>query len=144
MIQKLISASILMAVCVCIHAGGLALLIAHWKKKQKRLATLHTSPAGVTLLLVKVAVWLIFLHLLQIMVWAVYFNASGAFAELSTAFYFSSVTYTTTGFGDILLPDDRRLMAGIQSLTGILMCGVSTGFFFAVFSQTLGKNVTQD
>lgn len=144
MIQNLITAFTLMAVCVCIHASGLALLIALWKKKQKRLANLHTSPAEVTLLLIKVAAWLIFLHLLQIMVWAVYFNASGAFADLSTSFYFSSVTYTTTGFGDVVLPDDRRLMGGIQSLTGILMCGISTGFFFLVFSRTLGKNATQD
>ncbi len=142
MIQNLITAFSLMAVCVSIHAGGLALLIALWKKK--RLMSLYTGTAQITLLLVKVAAWMILLHLLQIMVWAVYFFASGAFDDLSTSFYFSSVTYTTTGFGDVLLPDDRRLMGGIQSLTGILMCGVSTGLFFAVFSRTLAKNAAPD
>jgi hypothetical protein len=29
-----------------------------------------------------------------------------------------------------MLPSDRRLLRGVEALTGILMCGWSTGFFF--------------
>jgi hypothetical protein len=56
-------------------------------------------------------------------------------ADLSSALYFSAVTYTTTGYGDLVLPPHYRLDGGIEALTGILMCGWSTGFFFAVVNR---------
>jgi hypothetical protein len=49
--------------------------------------------------------------------------------------YFSAVTYTTTGYGDLLLPAEWRLVGSVEALTGILMCGWSTGFFFAIVSR---------
>jgi hypothetical protein len=55
--------------------------------------------------------------------------------DLQSALYFSAVTYTTTGYGDLVLPPDWRLVGAVEALTGILMCGWSTGFFFAVVSR---------
>lgn len=55
--------------------------------------------------------------------------------DISSAFYFSSVTYTTVGYGDLVLPKDWRMVGGIEALTGMLMCGWSTGFFFTVVSH---------
>jgi Ion channel len=55
------------------------------------------------------------------------------------------VTYTTTGYGDLVLPEEWRLAGGVEALTGILMCGLSAGMFFAVFSSIFGlrqKNVS--
>jgi hypothetical protein len=49
--------------------------------------------------------------------------------------HFSAVTYTTTGYGDVALPDAWKLLGAVEALTGILMCGWSTGFFFAVASR---------
>ncbi len=57
--------------------------------------------------------------------------------DAHAAFYFSSVTYTTTGYGDLVLPEQWRLIGGIEALTGILMCGWSTGFFFAIVSSIM-------
>ncbi len=55
--------------------------------------------------------------------------------DLQSAFYFSAVTYTTTGYGDLVLPNEWRLVGGVEALTGILMCGWSAAFFFAVVSR---------
>jgi hypothetical protein len=55
--------------------------------------------------------------------------------DMQTSFYFSIVTYTTTGYGDLVLPTGWRVVGGIEALTGILMCGLSTAFFFAVVSH---------
>jgi hypothetical protein len=62
---------------------------------------------------------------------------SGAMPDLQSAAYFSAVTYTTTGYGDLLLPRGWQLVGAVEALTGILMCGWSTGFFFAVVSRLL-------
>jgi len=55
--------------------------------------------------------------------------------SLQAAAYFSGVTYTTTGYGDLVLPEAWRLVGAIEALTGILMCGWSTGFFFLIVSR---------
>ena len=52
-------------------------------------------------------------------------------------FYFSAVTYTTVGYGDLVLPQEWRLVGAVEGLTGILMCGLSTGLFFAVVGKFL-------
>ena len=48
-----------------------------------------------------------------------------------------AVTYTTVGYGDLVLPKEWRLLGAVEGLTGILMCGLSTGLFFAVVSKFL-------
>jgi len=87
--------------------------------------------------LIRLAGWIIFLHLAEITLWAVFYVWQQAMPDLHSALYFSSVTYTTTGYGDLVLPPDWRLLGGVEALTGILMCGWSTGFFFAVFVRML-------
>ena len=49
--------------------------------------------------------WMVLLHLTEIYVWAGFYLWRDAFSDLGTAFYFSAVTYTTTGYGDLVLPD---------------------------------------
>jgi hypothetical protein len=55
--------------------------------------------------------------------------------DLPSALYFSAVTYTTTGYGDLVLNEGWRLLGAVEALTGILMCGWSTGFFFAIVNR---------
>ena len=79
--------------------------------------------------------WIILCHLVEITVWASFYEWKGAMPDLQSALYFSAVTYTTTGYGDLVLPEAWRLVGGVEALTGILMCGWSTGFFFALVNQ---------
>lgn len=120
-----------MAACVVIHSTAVTSAL-RWSR-------LHASdPAYFWLrmwLFVRLAAWMIGFHLVEIMVWAVAYWWTGALADLQTAMYFSAVTYTTTGYGDVVLPGEWRLVGGVEALTGILMCGWSTGFFFAVVSR---------
>jgi len=94
-----------------------------------------------TWLFIRLAGWIVLLHLIQITAWALCYLWTDAMADLPSALYFSAVTYTTTGYGDLVLPEDWRLVGAIEALTGILMCGLSTGFFFAVVSR-LFRDVT--
>ena len=88
-----------------------------------------------TWLFIRLAGWIILLHLIEITTWALFYVWKDAMADLPSALYFSAVTYTTTGYGDLVLPQEWRLVGAIEALTGILMCGWSTGFFFAVVSR---------
>jgi hypothetical protein len=132
MISKLLLAGLLMALCVVVHAIGLTAAI-RWLRSRPMPAQQGFGPATITL--VAVAGWTVLMHLLEIAGWALCFAWSSAMPDLQSAFYFSAVTYTTTGYGDLVLPEDWRLVGGVEALTGILMCGWSTGFFFAVVSR---------
>ena len=91
----------------------------------------------VTRLLVGVAWWLVLLHLAEIAVWALFYWWQQCLPDAESSFYFSGVTYTTVGYGDLVLPQEWRLLGPVEGLTGILMCGLSTGFFFAVVVKFL-------
>ena len=131
MLTKLLVALSLMALCVVIHAGGVTSAL-RWLRRHRE------SGVGFwrwTWLFIRVAGWMIILHLLEVTVWALFYAWRGAIPDIQSAFYFSAVTYTTTGYGDLVLPGEWRLVGGVEALTGILMCGWSTGFFFAVVSR---------
>lgn len=137
MLTKLAIGLSLMGLCVAIHAMGLIALL-RWLRGQHAHRTLGFWPSAWTL--VRVAGWAVLLHLTQIITWACVYAWQEAMPDFTTAAYFSAVTYTTTGYGDLVLPKDWRLVGGIEALTGILMCGLSAGMFFAVFTQTFRLN----
>jgi len=137
MVSKLLVGWSLMAVCVAIHASGMTAAL-RWFRRLPR------SSWAWTWHFTKVAGWTVLLHLLEIAVWGVFYLAVGAMPDLQSGLYFSAVTYTTTGYGDLVLPQHWRLVGGIESLTGILMCGWSTGFFFAVLSRMFNAQVDAD
>ena len=135
MVVKLLVAWVLMAACVIVHAAGLSVALPHWRRQPVVLG--HFWPQ--MRLFTRLAAWIVLLHLLEITVWAVYYVFRGAMPELPTALYFSAVTYTTTGYGDLVLPPEWRLVGAVEALTGILMCGWSTGFFFAAVSRMFNE-----
>ena len=126
----------LMAICVAIHAFG---VITFLRRFDRSLVLDDPRFWRQTLLLIRVAAWLILLHVLEIAVWGAFYVWQGAMPDLQSAFYFSAVTYTTTGYGDLVLPKEWRLVGAVEALTGILMCGLSTGFFFAVLNKVFGS-----
>jgi hypothetical protein len=61
--------------------------------------------------------------------------AAGELPNLETAVYFSLATYTTIGFGDVVLEPGWRVLAGIEGLTGLVLVGWSTAFVFAIVNR---------
>jgi hypothetical protein len=131
MIWKFLTAWSLLALTVTIHAAGLSMM----------LRRLRRPPAAgfwpMTRLLVWVAWYLLLLHLAAISLWALFFWYQQCLPDAESSFYFSGVTYSTLGYGDLVLPKEWRLFGPVEGLTGILMCGLSAGFFFAVLSRLL-------
>ena len=133
MISKLLIAWALLAACVVIHAVGVTTIA---RAMQRQL------PSGSrfwpwTWIFIRVAGWIIVLHLIEIGAWAAIYVSLGAMPGLQEALYFSGVTYTTTGYGDLVLPPEWRLVGAVEALTGIMMCAWSTGFFVAVVGRMI-------
>ena len=77
---------------------------------------------------------LITLHLGETCVWAAFYLWRALFADYETSLYFSLQSYTTIGYGDVALPPAWRLLGGIEGITGVLLCGLSTAFLFTVLT----------
>ena len=127
MILILLSAVVLAAFTVAVHATGIAFLL-----------RLHLQPKGVwhvTRMLLRMIWWLVLLHLAEISIWGLFYLWRGCLPNAEAAFYFSGVTYTTLGYGDVVLAKPWRLLGPVEGLMGVLMCGLSTGFFFVIVSR---------
>jgi Ion channel len=135
MVSKLLLAWLVVAFCVVVHASGVTGAM-RWVRRHPA-----ESPRFWlwVWLFVRLAGWIIVVHLVEIAAWASLYEWQNALPDLASALYFSAVTYTTTGYGDLVLPAEWRLVGGIEALTGILMCGWSTGFFFAIVSRMFDR-----
>ncbi len=76
-------------------------------------------------------------HTITIWFWAIGFYGSGAFGDFATSFYFSTVTYTTLGYGDIVLDPAMRIFGSFAAITGLLTFGLSTAFLVGLLVRIL-------
>jgi len=132
MLSIILIAGVLVAVTVAVHAVGITVLV---KALRRWSAIPPTRFWPITRLLVAV-IWLLMLvHLAEILIWGWFYLWWECLPDAEAAVYFSGVTYTTMGYGDLVLAKPWRVLAPIEGLIGVLMCGLSTGVFFAVVTR---------
>jgi multisubunit Na+/H+ antiporter MnhB subunit len=129
MLEIILIACVLVAATMVVHAVGLTVLLMALRRLDAR--TLKNF-WQISRLVVAMTWCLILFHLAEISVWGLFYLWWGCLPDSESAFYFAGVTYTTIGYGELVLAKPWRTLAPIEGLTGILMCGLSTGFFFAV------------
>jgi voltage-gated potassium channel len=76
------------------------------------------------------------LQILETLIWACFYRWN-CFSTWEASFYFSAASYSTVGYGDVLLPRVWRVLGPIESITGILMSGMSVSGLFAILSRVL-------
>src|SRR5215475_11973366 len=123
----------LLAACVIVQSTGMLLLI-HWLARVPHVIESPKARRRAGLLL-GLFVCIVLLHLIQVGLWAVVYWQAREVPTLETAVYFSLITYTTIGFGDVVLGPGWRVLAGIEGLAGIILIGWSTAFVFAVVNR---------
>lgn len=119
----------------------------YWLKKFDQYhfdSNLHSFRRRSLRLIISTAIFLIVLHLIQSALWAVIYMAHPDILEFETfekALYFSLVTFTTLGYGEITISSDNRILAGLEAINGIILIGWSTAFMFAVFAEVIKKSI---
>lgn len=137
MIPDFLIGFLLVAANVTVHALGLTLLTRHLVAT----AGAVTGYQGLGWLLIRTAWILIALHGVGVSLWALAYWLLGCMPDVGSAFYFSGTTYTTIGYGDLVLPPGWRLLAPLEGMTGILMSSLSGAYFFAVVTKILGAKL---
>ena len=100
----------------------------------------HVRPNRALTAVVVTVLGLLLLHCVQILIWAVAYRLLTPVQPIDTleaAVYFSAVTFTTLGYGDITLSSEQwRVLTGIEALNGVLLLGWSTALLYAVVHRT--------
>lgn len=134
MLRGLIVSLFLVSACAVIHTFGLVMLgdwlIRHPLRLEQKLSILRHSR-----LLIAVFAVITLLHLVETLVWAIFYERLGHFSDFETSWYFSVGSYTTIGYGDVVLPAKWRLLGGIEGINGVLLCGLSGAFLFVIVNQ---------
>ena len=138
MFKVVLCALALTVVTVMMHALGTVFVARRinrrWEERKQRPWRL-----GAEFLVARMVGGLL-LHLAEAIVWALFFVAAGLLPELEAAVYFSLTSYTTVGYGDLLLQDPWRLLGPIEAAVGILMLGWSTGLLVALITRIYGQD----
>ena len=59
--------------------------------------------------------------------------------DMQTAYYFSMVTYTTLGYGDVVLDGEWRSLASVQAANGVIIFGWTTALIFYFIQRVYKK-----
>lgn len=133
-----LSLSVLMTVIVVtVHLAGLLVLL-HFLRVNARYAVKGTGLRLVLRqggLMLAVVLGIFALHAAEIWIYALAYLALGAFADFPTALYFSATSFSTLGFGDVVLGPDWRLLSAVEGVTGLILIGWSSAFLLSVTSR---------
>jgi len=136
MLTEILVAALIVALCLLVHVAGL-LLMAEWLLSRREYLEQNGARMRYGIVLVLLFLGIMLLHVLETSMWAVFYYSRTLFKDFETSLYFSLTSYTTIGYGDVLLPQRWRLLGAIEGVTGVLFCGISTAFIFAVMSAML-------
>jgi len=137
-LQQIALGSALMIVTTMIHAGctTAALWALRFSHADRRAATSRRAGVFLTAGLV---LMMFYASLFEALIWALTYLAVGAISGLEKALYFSTVTYTTLGYGDVVLDPSWRILASFEAANGIIMFGWTTALIVAFISHVLSQ-----
>ena len=125
MTMQLLIGSALISLTILIHAAFTAafeigLKREHlWPGKSAGFIRFVSMLVGMTMLLlasISFSVWL----------WALCLLWLGVFQEVEPSVYFAMVSFTTLGFGDIVLGKEWRILSGFMGANGLIIFGLTT------------------
>lgn len=113
-------------------------MLINWLRSTLRREFRDLRMSSSVALVMQATMAVIMLQGLIILLWASCYRLL-CFSSWESAFYFSAASYSTVGYGDILLPPKWRLFGPLESMLGVLMCGISVSLLFALINRLVDR-----
>jgi hypothetical protein len=134
MIENLAMATVMVGVTVAVHFFGLLALLRALRWRGRRFQA-HRSVVGQGALVLFVMFGIFAIHTAEIWLYAAAFVGIGAIQSFETALYFSTVTFASLGYGDVVLGPQWRLFGAIEAANGVVLFAWSTAFLLSVMTR---------
>jgi len=129
MLHNLAIGIIVISLTVLVHTFGLIAItygMSHFVARFR----LHGRRSRV-LAMISVVMGLFAVLSVEVWLWAACYRLLGLLPDFDTALYFSTVTFSTIGYGDIVPGHQWRLLAALEGVNGFLLIGWSTAYLIA-------------
>jgi len=137
--REAVAAGVLVAMTLWLQCAGMAILIRRARAYIAR-STNGLNPWRAAVLMVRFTALAIVLHLLQILLWAGFYRSHGL-PSWEACFYVSASSYSTVGYNDVSLPGLWRSLGPVESIVGVLMCGMSVSALLAIATKLVAAEV---
>ena len=136
-VREASAAVVMVTLTLLLQCTGMAALIS-WGRTSLAPEVHRLGPVRSAMLMVRLITAFIVLHIFEILLWAAFYRWL-CFPLWESAFYFSAASYATVGYGDVVLPWMWRTLGPVESIIGVLMCGLSASFLFAIVSRLIDR-----
>jgi len=147
MLRQIVLGSVLILATSVVHSVVTVVLLRTLPTLHADHLLLRTLPARIGLV-AGVALILFLTTFVEVTIWAGSYLSVGAIEGFEPALYFSMVTFTTLGYGDIVLDGTWRLLASFQAALGVIMFGWTTALIVALIQRITklvrGSGITGD
>ena len=134
MVFNLTLGTLVIAATVVFHTVGLMALTTLVNRLVRQFR-LHMHVFGKTMSMVATVLGIFVLHTIEIWFWAAIYYAGNQFGSFADALYFSTVTFSTLGYGDIILTPAWRLLGSLEAINGFILLGWSTAYLVAASTR---------
>jgi voltage-gated potassium channel len=135
--HEIVTAVLLVLLTLWLHCGGLVALI-FWVRRALAADPHRLRPFRSTALVVQLTAAVIVLHGVLILFWAGCYRWL-CLSSWESALYFSASSYATVGYGEVVLPSNWRMLGPLESIIGVLMCGISVSLLFATVTRLVSR-----
>jgi len=129
MILNLVVGTIVISLTVLIHTFGL-IGVTHGMAHLVALFRMHGRRSRVVAM-ISVVMGLFVVMTIEVWLWAGLYRVLGILPDFDTALYFSTTTFSTIGYGDIVPAHEWRILAALEGVNGFLLIGWSTAYLVA-------------
>ena len=135
----------LVCITTIMHASFMVtgIRISHWRLTRR---VPHRHELSRAISVAAFTAWMFIGVVSEALLWALFYLHSPEITRLSdleTALYFSMVTFTSVGYGDVVLTGCWGLLASIQAANGVIIFGWATALiFYHMQTGTRGSDAT--
>jgi hypothetical protein len=138
MFANLVIGTVLMVLNLGIQVFAVSVLVGYFSRRLET-GDLKPSLKSDSKSLSVVMAVLMLGHFFMFATWAMLFLYLGEFEDFATAFYHSTVNFTSLGYGDIVMSEERRLLGALEAANGVLMFGLSAGAILSVMNGMFNR-----